>query len=795
MKKQLLSLAALLFLFTTSSTFAQDGMRVGSNATPLEVLHVDGAILIGNTTSANMGAVRWNGTNFQGYNGSVWVNLDQAGGSYTAGTGITLTGTTFSHANHTGDVTGATALTIAPNAVTTGKIADNAVTVNKLPAGATGTTFLRGDGTWVVPTGTTYSAGAGVTLTGTTFSHANHTGDVTGATVLTIAPNAVDNTKLADMDAATIKGRITNSTGNPEDLTPAQVKTMLGITNATTGTGTANKVAFWTGANTLDDDLELHWDNTNNLLGIGNDAPTYHLDVKGVGVSIPSTTNNILARFEQNTTARGGGIQIKGTRNSSGNVASFVDLMNYNDVVARVAAERGATEEGSLLFYTNDGSGIAEQMRINSAGAVRINALGGSGNRLIQTDNTGNLSISTINPSTVGTVTNFSAGDLAPLFTTTEANTTTTPALSFALTTQAANTVFAGPITGSAATPTFRALVANDIPNLDASKITTGILPIANGGTGRNTLTANSILIGNGTGVVGLTVAPTAAGQILKWNGSAWALTTDNNTDSQTLSLGSPKYQLSISGGNTINLTRLHVSNTHNVNDAPSDFDNEVSFDFKNRATVNVPGSGTYSGMMTFAPWGDNSGDRHHQLNFNNGGIYWRTGLPNETNPANWGEWNKIATEKGTFKHITYHAVNNSSWRANNWTAENMWFSAATGDAKDECWNCTITYETGWNAPYNGRLVRVIVRIRNDGGSNPDIQGVVSLNVNGSVFIGAESYSLNNSGVKIIDLPTTGFSFNASDLLALGLHKRGNNSDRFENIDIFVTAVWEYDMD
>jgi hypothetical protein len=40
--------------------------------------------------------------------------------------------------------------------------------------------------------------------------------------------------------------------------------------------------------------------------------------------------------------------------------------------------------------------------------------------------------------------------------------------------TQTANTVFAGPTSGGAAAPAFRALVAADIPSLDASKITTG---------------------------------------------------------------------------------------------------------------------------------------------------------------------------------------------------------------------------------------------------------------------------------------------------------------------------------
>jgi hypothetical protein len=68
-----------------------------------------------------------------------------------------------------------------------------------------------------------------------------------------------------------------------------------------------------------------------------------------------------------------------------------------------------------------------------------------------------------------GTVTDFSAGNLSPLFTSSVATSTSTPALTFALSTQSANRVFAGPSTGSAAAPTFRALVAADIPDLSAT--------------------------------------------------------------------------------------------------------------------------------------------------------------------------------------------------------------------------------------------------------------------------------------------------------------------------------------
>ena len=64
---------------------------------------------------------------------------------------------------------------------------------------------------------------------------------------------------------------------------------------------------------------------------------------------------------------------------------------------------------------------------------------------------------------------------------------------------QTAKYVFAAP-NGSAGTPSFRALVASDIPNLAASKITSGTLAIAQGGTGAATAAINTVFSGPGSG-------------------------------------------------------------------------------------------------------------------------------------------------------------------------------------------------------------------------------------------------------------------------------------------------------
>ena len=63
--------------------------------------------------------------------------------------------------------------------------------------------------------------------------------------------------------------------------------------------------------------------------------------------------------------------------------------------------------------------------------------------------------------------------------------------------------------------------VAFGAVNLASTDAVTGTLPVANGGTGATTLTANNVILGNGTSAVNF-VAPGTAGNVLTSNGTTW---------------------------------------------------------------------------------------------------------------------------------------------------------------------------------------------------------------------------------------------------------------------------------
>lgn len=171
------------------------------------------------------------------------------------------------------------------------------------------------------------------------------------------------------------------------------------------------------------------------------------------------------------------------------------------------------------------GTGIAARTGTSTWATRTLTA--GSGVSITNGDGvSGNPTISATGSG--GTVTSVGLS-LPSIITVSGSPVTTSGTLTGTLATQTANTVFSGPTTGVAATPTFRALVAADVPNLDAGKITTGTLGVARGGTGATSTPSNGqIPIGNGSTYTAATI--TAGSGISVTNGSGSITIATNGT-------------------------------------------------------------------------------------------------------------------------------------------------------------------------------------------------------------------------------------------------------------------------
>lgn len=108
-----------------------------------------------------------------------------------------------------------------------------------------------------------------------------------------------------------------------------------------------------------------------------------------------------------------------------------------------------------------------------------------------------------------GTVTAVGIADLSsvPIYAVSTAPVTSIGTLDITLLTQSAAKVFTGPVSGSAAQPTFRSLASTDIPTLPAAKI-----------SGLATVATTGLL----SDLADVAISGVSTGQVLTWNGTKW---------------------------------------------------------------------------------------------------------------------------------------------------------------------------------------------------------------------------------------------------------------------------------
>lgn len=230
------------------------------------------------------------------------------------------------------------------------------------------------------------AATASVTANTEKVTNATHTGDATGATALTIATGVVSNAKLATVAANSIKGNNTGSTAAPIDMTVAQARTLLTISNVD-NTSDANKPVSTAQASANTDDraranhtgTQAHTTVTMEVAGLLGRS----IDSAGAVEEITLGTNLSFTGTTLNAEGGGGGGGMAWTTIVNANVSPAVTSTGY-------IMETGGTQR-TITLPASVPAGFTLSVNAN-AGEVKIISNGnvidpvGSGNDLVLAD-------------------------------------------------------------------------------------------------------------------------------------------------------------------------------------------------------------------------------------------------------------------------------------------------------------------------------------------------------------------------------------------------------------------------
>jgi hypothetical protein len=434
-----------------------------------------GGVIVGSGLSVSSGTISTVTTNA----------LSAASSALTStvnGVASTLTPSSGTITNVLGFSSSGALVTQSSSAVTTTNTLSNTTnTITSTVNGAAATAPAVNSVSNTVSGGNVSTTVNGVAGTAVAISHALSSSTNTMSS--TVAGGVAQTAPIINANALSLSSNSLTSTVNGIASSAQSLSglTLIGDVTGTLGVTTVGKIQGTTvSVGTLASGNLLEYNGTNwvnwtpnylTLSSLSGTAPiTYSSTTGAIGITQATTSaNGYLSSTDWNTFNNKQGAITLTTTGSSGNATFSSNTLNIPNYTYTLPNATTATLGGVIV-----GSGLSV-----SSGTI-----------------------STVNN---GTVTSFSSGNLSPLFTTSVATSTTTPALSFSLTNAGANTIF-GNNTSSSAAPSYFSSTS---------------LPIAGDVTG----TLGATTVAKLQGVAISATAPTS-NQILTYNGTFWTPST-----------------------------------------------------------------------------------------------------------------------------------------------------------------------------------------------------------------------------------------------------------------------------
>jgi hypothetical protein len=229
--------------------------------------------------------------------------------------------------------------------------------------------------------------------------------------------------------------------------------------------------------------------------------------------------------------------------------------------------------------------------------------------------------------------------------------------------------------------------------------------------------------------------------------------------------------------------TNLAVLDTRDVNSLPSAYSQIAKVEFKFRDVVQVPGIGNYSSMLTIAPWVDSSGNKVHQLNFNDGGVFYRTASQAD---SQWGNWNQLlmANVNGDV------GIGTTDPRSK----IDVWGNILTGNtnATEGINAFAIRYENGslnnWGSLRSSAATYMSFGAKAD---NNIGNGWVSSN--GTLNFSKVAITLNDDGIKFLTSPQQMIALNSpvamNEIMKIAVNGNAALQGKFEAKEVKVTLT------